>query len=259
MGPPRTASGATCPAISPWVAPENRPSVRSATSSPRPSPTSAAVTASISRIPGPPAGPSLRMTTTSPGRMALAVTAAIASSSDSNTRAGPSCSRRSCPASLTTQPSGARFPRRMARPPVGLSGSSSGRTTRWPSASRVSRACSPIVRPVTVGASSWSRPASSRRCATTPTPPALNRSTATYCPPGLRSHTSGVREAIRSKSSMSRSTPASRATASRCSTALVEPPLAATAAIAFSSDSRLMTSLGRCPRARTSITSRPHS
>src|SRR5437868_13284995 len=34
-----------------------------------PSPTIAAVTPSISRIPGPPLGPSLRMTTTSPGWM----------------------------------------------------------------------------------------------------------------------------------------------------------------------------------------------
>ena len=58
IGPPRAASGVTCPAISPWVAPEKRPSVTSATWSPRPSPTMAAVTCSISRMPGPPAGPS---------------------------------------------------------------------------------------------------------------------------------------------------------------------------------------------------------
>ena len=41
---------------------------------------------------------------------------------------------------------------------------------------------------------------------------------------------------MRSKSSMSSSTPASRAMASRCSTALVEPPVAQTEAIAFSND-----------------------
>ena len=46
------------PGSNPRVAPEKRPSVSRATSSPSPSPTSAAVTASISRIPGPPAGPS---------------------------------------------------------------------------------------------------------------------------------------------------------------------------------------------------------
>ena len=47
----------------------------SATSSPRPSPTIAAVTWSISRIPGPPAGPSLRITITSPGWMSCSATA----------------------------------------------------------------------------------------------------------------------------------------------------------------------------------------
>ena len=63
---PWPASGATWPTIRPRVAPEKRPSVSRATSSPRPSPTIAAVTWSISRMPGPPAGPSLRMTTMSP-------------------------------------------------------------------------------------------------------------------------------------------------------------------------------------------------
>ena len=58
MGPPAAASGATCPAMRPWVAPLKRPSVSSATESPSPSPTSAAVTPSISRMPGPPRGPS---------------------------------------------------------------------------------------------------------------------------------------------------------------------------------------------------------
>ncbi len=67
-GRPVTASGAMCAAMKPCVAPEKRPSVISATDSPRPSPTIAAVTASISRIPGPPAGPSPRITTTSPSR-----------------------------------------------------------------------------------------------------------------------------------------------------------------------------------------------
>ena len=109
--------------MKPWVAPEKRPSVSSATLSPRPSPTSAAVTCSISRIPGPPFGPSLRITTTSPGWMSFAITAAKASSSRSNTRAGPRCSMRSWPESFTTQPSGARLPRRIAKPPFGLIGS----------------------------------------------------------------------------------------------------------------------------------------
>ena len=67
-------------------------------------------------------------------------------------------------------------------------------------------------------------------------PPAACRSVATKRPPGLRSQRLGVDSAIRSKSSMSSGTPASRATASRCRTPLVEPPEAATARIAFSSD-----------------------
>src|SRR5882762_6531589 len=43
IGPPTAASGATWPTIRPRVAPLKRPSVRSATDSPRPSPTGAAV------------------------------------------------------------------------------------------------------------------------------------------------------------------------------------------------------------------------
>jgi hypothetical protein len=75
----------------------------------------------------------------------------------------------------------------------------------------------------------------------------------------LRSHSSGVRELIASKSSMESSTPISRATASRCSTALVEPPEQATAAIALARLSRVMTWLGRMPRLRASTPRRPAS
>src|SRR5487761_1033600 len=56
--PPAAASGATCPTTIPCVPPENRPSVIRPTESPRPAPISADVGASISRIPGPPFGPS---------------------------------------------------------------------------------------------------------------------------------------------------------------------------------------------------------
>src|SRR3954469_10399250 len=86
-------------------------------------------------MPGPPEGPSLRITTTSPGLMPCCSTTAKHSSSEAKTRAGPVCFRRSSPATLTTQPSGARLPRRMTRPPVGLSGFESGRTTSWPGVS----------------------------------------------------------------------------------------------------------------------------
>ena len=200
-------------------------------------------------MPGPPTGPSLRMTTTSPAEMPPCVAAAIAASSPSNTRAGPVWWRRSWPASFTTQPSGARLPRRIARPPVGLSGSSSGRTTRWPAVSSAASAISPTVLPVTVIASACRTPSSRRRSTRTGTPPASCRSTATYWPPGLRSQSSGVRSLIASKSSIDSSTPASRATARRCSTPFVEPPLEVTAAIAFSSASRVMMSRGRERRA----------
>ena len=57
-GPPSTASGATWPTHRPVVPPENRPSVSSRTSLPRPAPLIAPVIASISRMPGPPLGPS---------------------------------------------------------------------------------------------------------------------------------------------------------------------------------------------------------
>ena len=158
--------------MKPWVAPEKRPSVSSATESPRPSPTSAAVTCSISRIPGPPFGPSLRITTTSPGLMSFAITAAKASSSRSNTRAAPLCSIRSWPDSFTTQPSGARLPRRIAKPPFGLSAWSTGRTTSWPSVSSAASATAPIVWPVTVSSSSWRAPSSFSLLITSGTPPA---------------------------------------------------------------------------------------
>ena len=58
IGPPTNASGAMCPTLMPFVAPLNRPSVISATSLPSPAPATAAVTASISGMPGEPFGPS---------------------------------------------------------------------------------------------------------------------------------------------------------------------------------------------------------
>ena len=66
-------------------------------------------------------------------------------------------------------------------------------------------------------------------------------------------------QAILSKSSRSSSTPASYATASRCRTRFVEPPDIAPAAIAFSSESRVMICAGVRPFWSTSSTSRPQS
>ncbi len=60
---------------------------------------------------------------------------------------------------------------------------------------------------------------------------------------------SGVRRLIASKSSRSSATPASRAIASRCSTALVDPPVAATPAMAFSSAARVRIVRGVRPAA----------
>jgi hypothetical protein len=96
--------------------------VISATLSPMPWPYSAAVVASISRIPGPPLGPSLRMTITLPSRICRASTAANVSSSHSNTCAGPRNCSRFIPATLTIAPSGASEPRKPTTPPVGVIG-----------------------------------------------------------------------------------------------------------------------------------------
>ena len=65
----------------------------------------------------------------SPGAIRPSFTAANVASSESKTRAGPRKNTRSAPASLTTHPSGARFPRRIAMPPRGLIGVSSGTIT----------------------------------------------------------------------------------------------------------------------------------
>ena len=90
IGPPTAASGDTCPIEAPLLAPENLPSVIRATVDPSPIPAIADVGLSISLIPGPPLGPSYLITTTSPSTILPPRIAAIASSSQSNTLAGPS-------------------------------------------------------------------------------------------------------------------------------------------------------------------------
>ena len=131
IGPPTAASGDTCPIDAPRLAPEKRPSVISATDEPSPIPAIADVGLSISLMPGPPLGPSYLITTTSPGTIFPPFIAAIASSSQSNTLAGPSCTSISSTTAerLTTEPSGARLPERTARPPVLLYGLSTGLIT----------------------------------------------------------------------------------------------------------------------------------
>ena len=58
IGPPSTASGATWPTHRPVDPPEKRPSVKSKVDLPSPAPLIAPVIINISRIPGPPFGPS---------------------------------------------------------------------------------------------------------------------------------------------------------------------------------------------------------
>ena len=89
----------------------------------------AAVIWSISRIPGPPLGPSVLMTTTWPDLIWPLKRASSAPCSPSNTRAGPSKTSRSMPATLTTAPPGARLPRKTAIPPSDANGSDTGRIT----------------------------------------------------------------------------------------------------------------------------------
>ena len=79
----------------------------------------------------------------------------------------------------------------------------------------------------------------------------------TYWPPGFRSARCGVRLPMRLKSSSVRSTRASWAMASRCSTALVEPPHALTAAIAFSNAALVMIWRGVMPFSSRLTTASP--
>src|SRR5204862_203543 len=117
-----------------WIAelvrpPEKRPSVMSPTLSPSPAPMIAEVGESISRMPGPPLGPSYRITTMSPGLMRPARIAASESSSQSNTRAGPVIFTCLIPVIFATAPSDARLPRSTARCPCAYSGRPHGRIT----------------------------------------------------------------------------------------------------------------------------------
>ena len=153
----------------------------------------APVTASISRMPGPPFGPSLRITTTSPGRICLPRTAAMASSSDSKTRAGPRWVRRSWPEILATHPSGAILPFKMTKPPVSFSGFSRGTITSWEGVSIAASLSADTLRPVTVSALAWRCPPRRSRRASRRTPPALCISAATNRPAGFKSASKGVR------------------------------------------------------------------
>ncbi len=95
--------------------------------------------------------------------------------------------------------------------------------------------------------------------ATSATPPAAYMSFACQRPQGFMSAMIGVRAEMRSKSSIVKSIPKSRAIATRWSTALVEPPVAATDATAFSNDSLVTNDRGVRFSRTTRTASRPSS
>ena len=231
IGPPAAASGATCPAIRPRVAPENRPSVSSATDSPSPCADDA-----------PPSPPASRACRARPWALVADDhhVARLDSVAEHGVERRPARCRTRAPGrgaccrfvpgdlhhgALGREVAAAGWPGR----PLASSARSSGRTTSCPAVLRGRR---PPLRQSSCRSPSSGRacssPASSSRCATSRMPPARCRSVATNRPLGLRSASSGTLRLMRSKSSMVSATPASRAIASRCSTAFVEPPVAAT-------------------------------
>ena len=146
----------------PVVPPENLPSVINKTSLPSPAPFIAAVICNISLIPGPPLGPSLRITTTWPFSISPLKSASRASCSLSNTFAGPEKLFISIPAVFTTEPFVERLPFKTAIPPsfeIGLSGKL---ITSWFFGISTFSKFSPTVLPVTVVHSGFIRPFSNK-------------------------------------------------------------------------------------------------
>src|SRR5438445_536749 len=90
-----------------------------------------------------------------------------------------------------------------------------------------------MVWPVIERASPCRTPWASSSFMTWGTPPARWRSVVTKRPDGFRSHSTGTRARIASKSSRASGTCVAWAMASRWSTALVDPPIASVTAIAF--------------------------
>mmetsp|Transcript_8730 Transcript_8730/g.20602 ORF Transcript_8730/g.20602 Transcript_8730/m.20602 type:complete len:274 (-) Transcript_8730:948-1769(-) len=245
MLPPTCASGVTCPMQKPWVPPEKRPSVISATSLPSPAPMIADVGVNISGMPGPPLGPSYRITTTIPAVISLRSSAASMSSSESNTAAVPLNVSPSLPVILATEPSGAMLPYKTCKCPVFLIGASTGRMIFWPSvrpgsASRFSL----MVLPVTVIWESSIMFFSTRYFISAGVPPMFCTSSITYLPEGFMSARNGMRSETLWKSSSVIGHPTALDMAMRWSTALVEPPVAMTMTMAFSKAARVMMSLG---------------
>ena len=237
----------------PCVPPEKRPSVMSATFVPSPIPMIAEVGESISRIPGPPFGPSYRMTTIIPGLILPAMIAAMAVSSEPNTLAFPRKRNieGSTPDCLMTAPPGARLPVRMAIPPSGRTGAS--RRRMIPSEStRPLRAIFVMSSPDTVG---FFLSMGSSRLRTAGIPPENSTSSIMCGPAGVTVVSCGVSRESRSNSFRGSGTLASWAMASRCRTELEDPPRAMSTRTAFSNAARVRIFRGVIPF-RTSRTIR---
>ena len=193
-------------------------------------------------MPGPPLGPSERITKMSPALIWPPIMLAMASSSDSKTRAGPVILGFFTPLILATAPSVARLPFKIAKWPCAYRGLSQWRMTSWLAGGMagMSFKFSSTVLPVMVMQSPCSKPRAKSIFITCGIPPTRCRSVATYFPEGFKSHSTGTRPRISSKSSIRKWTSAAWAMASKCSTALVDPPTAMVTAMAFSNALRVM-------------------
>mmetsp|Transcript_16173 Transcript_16173/g.21412 ORF Transcript_16173/g.21412 Transcript_16173/m.21412 type:complete len:205 (-) Transcript_16173:1068-1682(-) len=203
--------------MNPWLPPENRPSVISATSLPRPAPMITLVGVSISGIPGPPFGPSYRIIITSPFLTSLFSTPRSMSSSRSKTRATPLNLNPSLPVIFATDPPGAREPYKILIWPESLIALSKGITISWSSkvSEGTSARFSATVFPVHVMQLPSIKPSSIKYFITAGTPPIASISSITYWPLGLRSAMKGTLSLVFWKSSMERSTPTDLAIAMR--------------------------------------------
>mmetsp|Transcript_11041 Transcript_11041/g.20034 ORF Transcript_11041/g.20034 Transcript_11041/m.20034 type:complete len:390 (+) Transcript_11041:309-1478(+) len=224
--------------MKPWEPPEKRPSVISATCLPKPAPMIALVGVNISLMPGPPFGPSYLITTKSPFWIFPCSSPRSIASSPSNTLAGPVKVVPSLPVILATEPSGHKLPYKILMLPLSWMHLSIGLITSCALKSRsgIPAKFSATVRPVQVIQSPCNQPSFSKYFITTGVPPIWCTSSIRYFPLGFRSPSSFVLSLIRWKSSTLSSMPAVLAMASRCKTALVDPPKAFTMTIAFSKD-----------------------
>ena len=183
--------------------------------------------------------------------------ASVAASSDSKTRAGPVCCRISgaTTACLTTAPSGARLPKRMASPPRGRVGRIEGTDDRIVAHLR------PPAQVLGHGAarspSAPRHPAGRRPAGGASRPGCRLRGPGPRCdarrPPGSCGTDVGCARCSSFRSGRGISTPASWAMASRCSTELVEPPSAMSTAKALRKAAGVRMSRGLMSRARSSM------